>query len=59
MELKQPTKESVENAKLRDTELNEGNVKRDAEIIELRSKIAKLEYIIEESRLKIPRSEEN
>ncbi|CAG8645304.1 10395_t:CDS:2 [Racocetra fulgida] len=59
IELEQSIKESAENKKLRDTELNEGNAKRDAEITELRSKIAKLEYIIEENRLKISRSEEN
>ncbi|CAG8857045.1 4273_t:CDS:1, partial [Gigaspora margarita] len=59
MELEQTIKESAENKKLRDVELDEGNAKRDAEIIELRSKIAKLEYIIEENRLKISRSEEN
>ncbi|RHZ68393.1 hypothetical protein Glove_295g23 [Diversispora epigaea] len=39
-EAEQSTKESAENTKLRDTKLNEGNAKRDAEI----SKIAKLNF---------------
>ncbi|CAG8683747.1 13383_t:CDS:1, partial [Ambispora gerdemannii] len=53
VELERSAKENAENIKLRDANLDEGNAKRDAEIIELRTKIAKLEYIIEENRLKI------